>query len=156
MLNKNRSVIITQCAVRVCYVLLALCVIGLPLIIEYGVKLNINIVSRFGAIVIIPFYLVVTAGYAALICIDKLLNNIKRSIIFDRKNVRLLGSISLCCFYAAAVGMISFAVIACAQYPYASFVVLACGELFMGLIVRVVTHIFEAAIEIKEENELTI
>lgn len=157
MWNKRRSVILTQIIVRLCYVILAVCAAVLPFVTEkYAQAVGISFIAEYGRFILAPFYLVVPAGYAALVCIDKLLINIKKEVVFDKVNVRLLRIISRCCFYAAAVGILSFSVMAAAKYPYASLIILASGEAFMGLVVRVVKNVFEAAIEIKEENELTI
>ena len=92
------------------------------------------------------------------VCIDKLLINIRNEKIFDNKNVKLLRIISWSCFYAALVGVISYTVIAVIDNPrlFVSFIILAAGEAFMGLIVRVVKNVFEAAIKLKDENDLTI
>lgn len=157
MWNKEKSVLLTQAIVRICYVLLGAAVIALPVLFFYFGKSE-AFFSEFGKAVIFPFYAVVPAGYIALICIDKLLINIRNEKIFDNKNVKLLRIISWSCFYAALVGVISYAVIAVIYNPrlFVSFIILAAGEAFMGLIVRVVKNVFEAAIKLKDENDLTI
>jgi hypothetical protein len=108
--------------------------------------------------IIIPFYLIVPAGYTALVCIDKLLTNIKKELVFDGANVRLLRIISWSCFYVAGVSLISFIIICsiCKMIESAGLLLLCAGAVFMGLVVRVVKNIFESAIEIKEENDMTI
>ena len=101
MWNKEKSVLLTQAIVRICYVLLGAAVIVLPFLIkEYDINNRINMLSEFGKYVMGPFYAIVPAGYVALICIDKLLINIKREIVFDNKNIKLLRIISWSCFYA--------------------------------------------------------
>lgn len=159
MNSKERSVFLTQLIVRACYVLLAAAVIVLPIMFKtYNDPDGINMISELGKYVMGPFYAMVPAGYVALVCIDKLLMNIKKDIVFDKKNVKLLRIISWSCFYAAAVCVIAF-VLVWLTFSYGvgiGLILLTAGAGFMGLVVRVVKNVFEAAIEIKDENDLTI
>ncbi|MBQ8077395.1 MAG: DUF2975 domain-containing protein, partial [Eubacterium sp.] len=113
-------------------------------------------IAEHGRYLIFPFYAVVPAGYAALICLDKLLSNIKKDIVFDSRNVKILNSISLCCIYAALVGIISYAVIALCYKSIETVILLAFGEAFMALVVRVVRDVMQKAIEIKQDNDLVV
>ena len=159
MNSKERSVFLTQLIVRACYVLLAAAVIVLPIMFNtYNAPGKINMISELGKYVMGPFYAMVPAGYVALVCIDKLLMNIKKDIVFDKKNVKLLRIISWSCFYAAAVCIVAF-VLVWLTFSYGvgiGLILLTAGAGFMGLVVRVVKNVFEAAIEIKDENDLTI
>lgn len=158
MWNKDKSVMLTQIIVKSCYVLLALAVVGLPFILKYYPYpfVNIDLLEELGEYIIAPFYCVVPLGYTALVCIDKLLGNIKNGVVFNKQNVKYLRLISWCCFGAAFVGLLSFAIIWAVYMPFETFLVLVAGEIFMGLILRVVKNCFEEAIALKEENELTI
>ena len=99
-------------------------------------------------------------NHTILICLDKLLANIKNDIIFDRVNTEKFKKISICCFYAAVIGIIAgaiFIIIDSVNYIIAvPILILACGEAFMGLITIVIKIVFNRAIEIKNENDLTI
>lgn len=106
MWNKDKSVILTQVIVKACYVLLAALAI-----VMLWIFLAFDIMNDIGKYILGPFYAVVPAGYCALICIDKLLNNVKKSIVFDKKNVKLLRIISWCCFYAAFIGALSVVIV---------------------------------------------
>jgi hypothetical protein len=161
MKHSEKSVLLTQIIVRACYVLLFLAAIALTVMVFKGQVFRrsfaeINLLIAFGKKVLIPFYLVVPAGYAALICLDKLLANVKQNKVFERSSVTLLRILSYCCFYAAAVGIVSYFVIAATSTPLESIFILSLGEGFVGLVVRVVKNVFEKAIEIKEENDLVI
>lgn len=159
MWNKEKSVLLTQFIVRACYVLLAAAVIILPFIFkEEGNSVRINMLTTLGKYVIGPFYVLVPAGYVALVCIDKLLMNIKKEIVFDAKNVKLLRIISWCCFYAAAACFASFTIIAIVENYIlgTALLLIGAGAVFMGLILRVIKNVFEHAIIIKDENDLTI
>lgn len=153
-MKSNKFLNATQIFVKVCYVLLALLAI-------LGTYFTLFIFGWINEILLLclPFLFVLPAGYTVLICLDKLLSNIKLNIIFDKKNTEIFKKISICCFYAAIIGIIT-----CAAYIIADItklfampiLILACGEAFMGLITIVIKIVFNRAIEIKTENDLTI
>lgn len=161
MWNKNKSILLTQLIVRACYVIFAIALVALPLVLNWGF-IELHYLRDTMNYIICSLLAVVPAGYTALICLDKLLINVKKEMVFNEKNVKLLRIISWACFYAGLVGVILF-IILCIKtqflritlFPLA-ILALAIAEMFMGLVVRVVKNVFEAAIEIKEENELTI
>ena len=78
-----------------------------------------------------------------------LLRNLRQGIVFDSRNVRLLGIVSICCFIACAVCLVG-----CARIFFLGFVALAAG--FVGLIVRIVKNVFSAAIDMRSELDLTV
>lgn len=155
MHGNDKSAVLTQVIVRICYVLLAVISITLPWLLSSGFY-AFDILAQIKQYVIGPFYAVVPAGYVALVCLDKLLINIKKDIVFDLANVKLLRLISWACAYAGLVGFISFVVILLGGFMFETMVVLSAGEFFMALVVMVVKNIFEKAIKIKEENDLTV
>lgn len=162
MWNKNKSIMLTHIIVRACYVFLAIAAVGVPILLKSGWReLNVLLAGTSNYL-ICSLFAVVPAGYVALICLDKILINVKKDVIFNEKNVKLLRTISWACFYAGFVGVILFAILfikthfmVMTLFPLA-ILGLAVAEMFMGLVVRVVKNVFEAAITIKEENELTI
>lgn len=151
----DKSVKITHFIVRVCYVLLSMASVLLPIFLYKGIY-DFEILGQIKSYIIGPFYAVVPAGYVALRCLDKLFINIKNEIVFDEKNVKLLRIISIACFYAGMVGLVSFIVVLLLDFMFETLFVLAMGEFFMALVVKVVKNIFDAAIRIKDENDLTI
>lgn len=152
---KDTSIKLTHFFVRLCYFLLAGASVCLPIILYNGF-LHFEILEQIGKYIIGPFYLVVPAGFTALVCLDKLLINIRKEEVFEAKNVKLLRIISWACFYAGLVGLISFIVIIIMDFMFETLFVLSMGEFFMALILQAVMHVFQKAIIIKEENELTI
>lgn len=168
MWNKEKSVQLTHCMVRIFYLILTV-VAAASVIVPIAVK-------DYGplAFYVIPFYISVPVGFIALMCLDKLLIHIKKGIVFDNKNVKLLRIFSWLCFFVSMVSFLFVAVvilrmyldtigtirvtfISIADWYYSIFAFcVAVAELFVGVVVRVVKNIFEAAIRIKEENELTI
>lgn len=94
-------------------------------------------------------YLAIPAGWGAIIILFKLLINIDKGIVFDKRNTKMLNILSWLCLY---VGFLSgFAI-----RWYIPFVVVSVSALFIGLIVRVVRNIIGEAIIIKDENDLTV
>ena len=71
------SVSITHFVIRLCYVLLAAAVVLFPLFmrVQDGSPFYFVMLAQHGKYLIFPFYAVVPAGYAALICLDKIMIN---------------------------------------------------------------------------------
>ncbi len=104
-----------------------------------------NLVNLFSSC----FYPCAIIAYVALYNLLKLLYNIKNEMIFISQNVRHLRVISWCCF---AVGFITFV----GGILYLPFLFVAVAASFVGLMLRIVKNVMQAAVEISEENELTI
>lgn len=162
MHNKNKSVDILKAIIKLCYVLLAMAVLSIWFLATGDITLageKFKLIEELNVkLLVVPFTAVVPAGYAALVCIDKLLTNIKKDLVFESVTLKYLDSISYACVYAAAVGIISTAVsIATDTYDYLLvFLILSLGELFMALILKAIKQVFQKAIKIKEENDFTI
>ncbi len=159
---KNKSVDILKVIIKICYVMLALVTFAVWLFATGSITLNSDgfklIDKEEIKLISFSFYFVVPAGYIALVCIDKLLTNVKKNMIFENITIKNLNVICLACVYAAAVGIAS-AVISIVT-GISEFIIvltlLSLGELFMALILQVIKQVFKKAIAIKEENELTI
>ena len=98
---------------------------------------------------ILAFYLSAVPTAASLICILKLLVNIRRDQPFLLENITLMSVVSWCCLpVAAACGA--------AGIWYMPLIFITAAMLFLFLIVRVVRGCFISAFYLKEENSLTI
>ncbi len=152
-MSTELSIKITHTIVRICYFFLAISVVVFPFVYDkIGIADDISMLWIF-----IPYCLVVPAGYWALLSLDRMLDNIKHEIVFDTSNTRALSHIVWACFYAAWIGIIGGIALLCVtKYFCIYFFVLAVGELFMCLICQIVKSVFRSAIELKEENDLTI
>ena len=158
MKYSDKTTGLTQFAVRTCYVLLALSVIAFPFLMkaDEGDYYFFVMIAVHGKYLIVPFYIVVPLGYVALVCLDKILTNLKGDIVFDVSNIKYLNIITYCCLLASLVGILSYIIIALKYKSIETVILLAFGEAFMALVVRVVRNVFKKAIDIKEENDLTI
>ena len=99
--------------------------------------------------ILICFYCCVPAVLIALWCIDKLLVNILDGMVFTHKNVSYIRRIRWCC---AAISLVCFP----GAYMYPPLIFLAVIMGFLALVVSVAKNVLAAAVEIREENDLTI
>ena len=79
----------------------------------------------------------------------KLLFNIKVGQVFTNQNATLLRVVSWCCFVISAITFVG----AIFYMPF-GFIALAGG--FVGMMLRVLKNVMQAAVELREENDLTI
>lgn len=95
------------------------------------------------------YYLGTVGGYVVLISLYKLLNNMSKDIVFDKQNTKLMKIIAITC---ALLG------VDCIAGTVAWFGTIYCAVVcfFMMLIILCVKAVFEKAIEMKDELDLTI
>ena len=98
---------------------------------------------------IICVYIAMIPAGVILFLLNSLLTNIRSQRVFERVNVTYLRIISYCCFAIAAVSVVMtfWRILALA-------VVLA--FLFVGLLLRVLKNVFDQAVLLREENDLTV
>ncbi|MCM1165009.1 MAG: DUF2975 domain-containing protein [Lachnospiraceae bacterium] len=149
MWNKDKSIILSQILIKICYVGIVVCGIIAPKLVElYTAK-----AGEGGAELYTPLLATlmccVPPGIIALVCLDVLLWNIQKNKAFVAQNVMLLRSISYCCFCVAVI-FVYFSILR----PFAFAIVFAAG--FFGIILRVVKNCFQQAIALREENDFTI
>ena len=95
------------------------------------------------------FYPCAIFAYVTLYSLLKLLFNIKKDEIFITANVKYLRRISWCCFAVALITLVG-------GLFYLPFLFVAVAAAFVGLMLRIVKNVMQNAVEISEENELTI
>ena len=78
-----------------------------------------------------------------------LLATIRRGEVFTAENVRRLRVVSWCCVGAALICLVS-------AFYYPSFLLITAAAGFMSLIVRVVKNVFQQALAMKDELDLTV
>ena len=135
-----------------CCRLLALAVLAMifffpPLLRWYQALRNLS--DTAALVVSIGFYLCVPVALFALWSMDRLVTNILARQVFVEVNVRHIRRIRWCC---AGVSLICI-VPACYYPPLALMVVIMA---FLALVVSLVKNIMAAAVELREENDLTI
>jgi hypothetical protein len=102
-----------------------------------------------GIFLLAMLYLCSVCGWILLWSLWRLLGNLKKGRVFTAENVRALRAASWCC---AGV----FAVCGLGTLHYTPFVAFSVAAGFMALIVRIVKNVFQQAVQMKSELDLTI
>ena len=101
------------------------------------------------AAILVGFYLCTPAVLYAQWCIEQLVRNILKEEVFVLANVRCIRRIRWCCAWVSLVclgaGML---------YPPLLFLTVIMA--FLALVVSVVKNVMAAAVELREENDLTV
>lgn len=147
MWNKDKSIILSQILIKICYVGVVVCAIAAPKLVELYEK-NVGEEGLYTPL-LTTLMCCVPPAIIALVCLDILLWNIQKNRAFIEQNVKLLRSISYCCFCVAVI-FIYFSILR----PFAFVIVFAAG--FFGIILRVVKNCFQQAVSLREENDFTI
>lgn len=141
-MHTKRSIIISYIACGIVGLMLIWAMLILP-----GFLIKTYAETRTA--IILCFYPSAVLGLTALASLVLLLRNIMKNEMFCRGNVLILQIISICCFIVA---VLTFA----GGFFWFPFFVLSFSSGFMGLIIRVVKNVMQKAVELREENDLTI
>lgn len=152
--NNHKSVTITKYLIVVIQLsIVGLAVFGYWFFNNYKYYSSFRILSdsldKYLLLFIFSSYFVLLVGFYIMSNLSKLVNNIDEEEIFTLENIQLLRYISWACFVISLVGLLS------TFYYYAWFVIFVVG-IFMGMLLRVIKNVFSRALEIKEENDLTV
>lgn len=163
--NSKKSIILSQVCVAVfAILLLTLDIFAYPLITRLCGDVHyigshdyeqIRIITNWqlAAVLLAAVYVGSVFAWIVLYKLFCLLRRIKHDDVFDEQNVRLLRAISWCCFGAAAASLVGGVAALKLLLPA---LVLCAAAAFMGLIVRIVKNVFQQAISMKSELDLTI
>ncbi len=147
MEHYKKSLIVTLIIDRIAMAAWLICIPLVPFIARwYDVYSNKE--SIFPQFVSCVYTAMIPAG-VILFFLNRLLTNIRKEKVFETENVFCLRVFSYCCFAIAAVS----AVMAIWRL-LALIVVLAFA--FIGLLLRVLKNVFEQAVVLREENDLTV
>lgn len=127
--------------------LVAMIFLLFPVMDWYGKHWDIPEESRW--VVAGAYYLCVPAIFTALWSVDRLLCRILRQEVFTVENVACIRRIRWCC---AAVGIVCLP----AGHWFTPLYFLGVMMLFLAFIVSVVKNVMAAAVELREENDLTV
>ena len=150
--TKDKSIALSQaCVVVFAALLLALdvsAVVMAPLV-ERRTQMFLMLVSVNHTLWTVLVSLCSVFAWPALWKLWRLLANLKAEKVFVEDNVRLLRAVSWCC-----VG-VAVSCFACG-FEYVPLFALAAAAGFMALIVRIVKNVFQQAIAMKSELDLTV
>lgn len=147
MTNEKRSLTATLVICRIGIAVWFICIPLIPFMARWYDKYS-NKPSIFWQFVCCVAAAMIPAGII-LYCLNKLLSNIKKKEIFIDNNVTNLRVISYCCFAIAAVSVVMTIWRILALVIVLSFAI-------MGLLLRVLKNVFEQAVALREESDLTV
>ena len=147
-MNSNLTAKATLWANRCIMGALALLAVFLPKLLRWYCTIRVLSAAERGAITI-AFYICAVIAAFALWQIEKLLMNILAEKVFIRENVDRIRAIRWCCLAVSVVCLPA----ACCYLPLI-FMVVIMG--FLTLMVSVVASVMDAAVAIREENDLTV
>ena len=135
-----------------CCRLLALAVVAMiffvPPVLRWYQALR-NLSDKAALVVTVGFYLCVLVVLFALWSMDRLVTNILKKQVFVEANVRFIRRIRWCC-----AGVSLLCVVPACYYPPLGLMVVIMA--FLALVISLVKNIMAAAVELREENDLTI
>ena len=150
--TKDKSIMLSRvCVAAFAALLLALdasAVITAPLV-ERRTQMFLTLVTINHTLWMVLVALCSLFAWPALWKLWRLLGNLMREKVFVEDNVRLMRAVSWCCVGIGASCLIC-------GFWYVPLFVLAVAAGFMALIVRIVKNVFQQAIAMKSELDLTV
>ena len=145
---KNRSAALTLWANRLLMVTVVMLAFGMPAVLRWYNHIRI-LNDNQNLALLIAFYLCVPIALCALYNLEKLLGNILAGDVFIRPNVSMIRRVCGCCLLVSLICLP-------AAFFYAPLVFFCIVMAFLCPVVNVVRYVFDAAVTIREENDLTI
>ena len=127
----------------------------MPTLVEMLIDTPDNIGSRdqindFGrSLVLVVSYLVLAVAAVADVFLFLLLRRVRAGEVFTGRSVALIRGVSWCCILFGLL----FAVLG---YYFQLALAVGFAALFLGVCLRVVKNVVEQAVELKQENDLTV
>ncbi len=144
----NRSAILTLWANRILMAVVVALAFAMPALLRWYNRIRI-LENGQNLALLIAFYLCVPIALFALYNLEKLLRNILAGDVFIRANVRIIRRVCGCCLLVSVICLP-------AAYYYAPLIFFCIVMAFLCPVVNVVRYVFDAAVSIREENDLTI
>lgn len=133
---------------RLIAVIVAVLLPCLPLLLNWYSNFRSLTQAEYTAIAV-AFYCCAVVIAIALWNMDKLLRNILKEEVFTRENVSCIRRVRWCC---AGISLITLP----AAFIYLPLFFLVIIMAFLSLVICVVVRVMDAAVIIREENDLTI
>ena len=155
MIHSKTSAILSLVICIASSVLLVVLAVTFPFFIRWlyfsyhALQLNTAAAERIFAAVIPAFYICVPIAAAALYMLIRLLFNVLHAQVFIPRNVLYLRLVSWCCYAVALVTLIF-------GFSYFPLLFITFIMAVVGTLLRVVKNVMQTAVELREENDLTI
>ena len=148
MENKNRSASLTLWANRALMVIIAVLACSMPRLLRWYNQFR-PLEKPTNLALLVAFYLCVPVTLFALYHLEKLLLHILAGEVFIRPNVRIIRRVCICCMLVSLICLPP-------AFLYPPLIFLCVIMAFLCPVVNVVRYVFDAAVNIREENDLTI
>ena len=148
MKKSDLSTVVTLWINRAVVTLMGVLLFALPSLLDWYARYRF-LTEQGRVALIIAFYCCSVFIFIALWFMDGLLRSIRRGEVFVRPNVRRILLIRLCC------GIVSLICLPAALF-YTPLIFLTVIMGFLCLAVSVVASVMDAAVAIREENDLTV
>jgi len=149
MWNEMKSVTLSKVCVILFMVLLLASVILAPRMVARLMQMSAMAHGAGRGLFLGTIYTGSVPAAAILIWLFVLLRRISAGQVFIKENTACLRYISWCCFFGAAVCLVS-------SLYYTPWVAIGVSAAFMGLIVRVVKNVVAKAVSLQDDAEFTI
>jgi len=147
----SRNTVVTRITLwvnRAVAMLVALLLPTLPAILRWYSAWR-TLTAKEHLAIMVAFYCCALITAAALWNMDRLLRNILAEQVFTSQNVRCIRWIRWCC---AAISLICLP----AAFVYLPLFFMVIIMAFLALVITVLVRVMAAAVELREENDLTI
>lgn len=149
MVKNVRSVVFCRNTVVIFIVLSIVSLFFMPAIADYY-SMAVNQNHNIAVTIMFSLYVLFMPAIITLRAMYLLLNNIQNNMIFVSQNVRYLTIITVCLFVVGIIcGIVAFLISSLFAFVCVPF-------LFMGVVLLVLRNVFDKAVEMKQENDLTI
>ena len=145
---KNRSAVLTLWTNRLLMAVILALAFAMPRLLRWYNTIR-PLREGTNLALLIAFYLCVPIALFALYNLEKLLGNINAGEVFLRSNVSLIRRVCRCCLLVSAICLP-------AAFYYPPLIFFCIVMAFLCPVVNVVRRVFDAAVTIREENDLTI
>ena len=134
---------------RFLFFVMAGVLIFLPSLLDWYMTLRPGMGAVPRLALMLGFYCSAPAVFFALWELDRLLRSILCGQVFVRANVRSISRVRWCCLAVSLVCL-------CAALFYPPIIFMGIVMFFLCLILSVLSSVMAAAVEIREENDLTV
>lgn len=155
MYTSKKSVKVSIAVCLILSVILGVLVFSAPYIFELyltayrGFTPDGEALAMLKKVFMLCFYPSAVFAAVILTALLSLLFNIKEGNIFTLKNAKYLKIVSWCCFAIALITLVG-------GFFYMPFLFVTFAGAFVGMLLRVLKNVMQTAVEIREENDLTI
>ena len=149
MWNDSRSLMLSKICVILFMALLLLSVLLAPRFVARLMQMSMSAYIAGKGVFLGTVYVGGVTAAALLALLYVLLHRISAGRVFVKENTACLRYISWCCFFGAAVCIVS-------AFYYIPWIAVGISAAFMGLIVRVVKNVVAKAVSLQEEADFTV